>query len=662
MPDEKLNLLKTYAKREWRLVPIAPGRKKKVPRRDPELGFVGGVKGATSDLTRIKAGHEKRPDDNWAWAIPDNHLVMDLDGPEGRATWRKVKKYLNLPTTMVQKTGGGGEHHIFTHNDVDLKKRNRILPGIDLLTGSSNSYIVVEPSIHQSGKAYQFNDELPAEVSLELITLIYLVKDRVINPAEPEPAGGRNDYLTVVGGKLREWGHGEEIIRNVLLAVNQVALEERLPNPEVKTIAASVAGYPVGPGRRATSGPSRTPKPAEYLAALDDLGYTFSFNVVRQQLKIGTRDISDPIRAKVRTEVRELGFRDMQVLEDAYLTQGLENSYHPVLNYLDGLAWDEEDHIAALTEYFEDEDGQFHPLLRAWLLGCVWKVRNPRAHNNPMLILDGRQRLGKSWFARWLCPPSLARYFREGPISPDNKDSLIALAENWIWEVSEVGATIRRADREALKYFISMVEVTVRRPYGRDPIKQPAMANLIGTVNASSGILSDPTGYRRFRVVELKEIDWAYSDAIDLDQLWAQANAAYHNGEMPELDEIYHAAQQTVLERYEQDEPVGLWAEQQLEFNRSDPTFWEPAFSLEEALSERNIRVSARAQQMDLAEVLKKNGCYKRRKLARVDGTEQKITVWFGVRLKSTDIEAGNVRATRIGQRVEPMWDAEDWG
>lgn len=662
MPDTKLALLKTYCERDWRLVPIVANRAKKVPRKDAALGIVGGVKAATSDFDRIRQVHEKWPEDNWAWALPDNYLVMDLDGAEGKRVWRKIARYLNLPDTLEQETGGGGHHYVYSHHDPDLKKRNRIFPEIDLLTGQSNSYIVVEPSIHQSGKPYKFEGEDVADASRELLALIYLVKDKIIDPSAEQPEGGRNDYLTKVGGTLRRWGHAEEVIEGVLAAVNKLVLERPLPIAEVRTIAASVASYPAGPGRAAAKAASnKQATPAEYMEAVKGLGYEFSFNVVRQQLKVNGQDITDPIRAKLRTEMRELGYKDMFTLEDAYLTEGLEHSYHPILNYLDSLAWDEENHIAKLAEHFVDADNQFHPLLRAWLVGCVWKVREPRAFNNPMLILDGKQRLGKSWFARWLCPDALAFYFREGPISPDNKDSLIALAENWIWEVSEVGATIRRADREALKYFISMVDVTVRRPYGREAVKQPAMANLIGTVNASSGILSDPTGYRRFRIAELQAIDWSYAQDIDLDQVWAQANAMYHAGETPELDDLYYAAQQTTLERYEVEDPIEIWAEQQLEFG-DDPSYWEPAFSIQEALGERNIRVSARAQQMDLAEVLKKNKCYKRRKLARVEGTEKKITIWFGVRLKSTNIEQGNIRATQIGQRVEPLWDEEDWG
>jgi predicted P-loop ATPase len=135
---------------------------------------------------------------------------------------------------------------------------------------------------------------------------------------------------------------------------------------------------------------------------------------------------------------------------------------------------------------------------------------------------------------RWLCP--LPFLFNEGPISPDNKDDLILLINNWFWEVAELDATTKRADRSALKHFVSRERVKVRVPYARYEIDKPAVASMIGTINADgAGFLNDPTGNRRFVVLDVEDIDWRYEKAIDRDQLWAELYQAYCNGEAWEL-------------------------------------------------------------------------------------------------------------------------------
>lgn len=43
--------------------------------------------------------------------------------------------------------------------------------------------------------------------------------------------------------------------------------------------------------------------------------------------------------------------------------------------------------------------------------------------------------------------------------------------------------------------------------------------------------MNDPSGNRRFGVVQLNDIDWSYEE-IDIHQLWAQIYQAYKDGEV----------------------------------------------------------------------------------------------------------------------------------
>jgi predicted P-loop ATPase len=120
---------------------------------------------------------------------------------------------------------------------------------------------------------------------------------------------------------------------------------------------------------------------------------------------------------------------------------------------------------------------------------------------------------------------------------PDEKDCKLMLLSTWIWEISEWGNTARKADREALKSFITTVKVQERAAYGRYKTEGQAMSSFMATTNNENGLLNDPTGNTRFMIAKVEKIDWkGYSRNIDIDQVWAQAMALYIGGEPWELD------------------------------------------------------------------------------------------------------------------------------
>jgi predicted P-loop ATPase len=148
-----------------------------------------------------------------------------------------------------------------------------------------------------------------------------------------------------------------------------------------------------------------------------------------------------------------------------------------------------------------------------------------------MLVFIGDQDKGKSTLARWLCPMPTSTYFIESHISPDSTDHLRHLCTKLVWEVGELGATTRKADREALKAFITRGEATFRIPWGKHSVTKPALASFIGTINSETGFLNDPTGHRRYLPVELTSIDFKYMTEVDPVQLWAQFAALYKAGD-----------------------------------------------------------------------------------------------------------------------------------
>jgi hypothetical protein len=293
-------------------------------------------------------------------------------------------------------------------------------------------------------------------------------------------------------------------------------------------------------------------------------GYSFAVDDLDDSIFVNGDRYSDFHAAELRTRARDAGYGkkgrpSLGALEDMIRVLANRNRYHPVRDWLNSLEWDGKNHFGTLCMHFHTPhepiryaNGQklslFDAWLRRWALGAVAKAMgNSRAcQQNAVLVLDGEQNRGKSYFARWLCSsPTLAGLFEESPITPGDKEHARRQCTKFIWEVSELGATMRSADREALKAFITFAERTFRRPYDRNPIVKPALASFVGTINNESGFLTDPTGNRRFLIATVDRIDWGYSTKVTPDQFWAQIMHWHREGQTWELTEEEAAAATT---------------------------------------------------------------------------------------------------------------------
>jgi hypothetical protein len=352
-------------------------------------------------------------------------------------------------------------------------------------------------------------------------------------------------------------------------------------------------------------------KTKDYLQALRMLGYTFKLNMCSHDIEVNGKKITDPLRAVIANHMRDGGFESRQRIEDAYLEEAWNNRYHPIREYLLNLKYDGGSHIETLATYFQDEYNVFHIWLRRWLIGAVAKTM--AAEQNRMLVLDGPQNIGKSEFAKWLCS-GMPEYFYEGPINTDDKDSWKRLMQTWIWEVGELGSTTRKADREALKAFLTTREVTVRKAFDKFDTQGPAMASFIGTVNNEAGLLNDPTGSRRFMVAKLTNIIWDYKKDVDVDQVWAEAVTLYLDGEPWNLTPDERQKANEINEEYETDNPLEGLLKKYFRVDAMDMSLWIPSTDIMQTLYDRGYRGhSPKSDLMDLGAVMTKLKCIKKK-------------------------------------------------
>ena len=139
-----------YAEAGWHVLPLEPRGKQPLGRLVPR-----GMLDASTDATVVRGWWSKAPAANIGVALAQSGLVaIDVDPRNGGTeTFEQLQaEHGSLRSEVMAFTGGGGEHHVFlVPPGAQLNLPGTLGPGVDL---KANGYIVVEPSLHPSGKAY----------------------------------------------------------------------------------------------------------------------------------------------------------------------------------------------------------------------------------------------------------------------------------------------------------------------------------------------------------------------------------------------------------------------------------------------------------------------------------------------------------------------------
>jgi len=384
--------------------------------------------------------------------------------------------------------------------------------------------------------------------------------------------------------------------------------------------------------------PGQGPVSARIRLALTQAGYTFRLNELDSWVEVNDVRLTDELEAEIIMAARDADVRPIDAVRPFIIAEARRNPYHPIRDYLTSLVWDGQNHIGALCEHltssdppvaYDAGDAPLHSVyVYRWCIGAVAKVFE-QGQNLP-LVLAGPQDIGKSTLARWLCSGIGEEYFLEMPIDPHDKDNDLRQMRTFIWEIAELDATTRKADMAALKAFITRKTATVRKSYGRYDTTRPTIASFIGTVNKGEGFLSDTTGNRRFLVTTLTAIDRAYTRALDVNQVWAQAVALYRRGEPWRLLPIEQAAQTAANTGHEFDTPLEGWLTSHFEIGLDASYVLSSAEIIDHLRKFYDIRLSGneRSQAMEISRVCQRLGVDRRRL------HPQRPFVYLGIRAK----------------------------
>lgn len=285
--------------------------------------------------------------------------------------------------------------------------------------------------------------------------------------------------------------------------------------------------------------------------ALATLGIDVKRNLFEQTDEIighnfDTRDAGDISEMLCSIFQRELHFNcNVAAIRRELLTLAHERAYHPVIDYLDGLVWDGVPRLDTwLRDYCEADDTELNREFGAkFLIAGVRRIKEPGVKFDTMLVLEGRQGVGKSRLAARL---AVRREWFCGSLNlnADAKTKAELVARAWIVECQELDGA-RKATLDAIKSFLATQHDVYRPAYARNAASYPRHCVIIGTTNEDA-YLRDQSGNRRYWPVRVGSID-IDRFGEDVDQLWAEAAMREQAGELivlsPHLREAANALQ-----------------------------------------------------------------------------------------------------------------------
>ncbi|CEN24377.1 virulence-associated E family protein [Paraclostridium sordellii] len=254
------------------------------------------------------------------------------------------------------------------------------------------------------------------------------------------------------------------------------------------------------------------------------------------------RSVSDKVRGDIWQDSDDANLRvyidiTYGIVAPYKINDGLaiiekKNKYHPIIDYLNSNTWDKVSRVDTLMiDYLGAEDCEYtRSITRKMLVAAVSRVFNPGIKFDYMLVLVGRQGIGKSYIINLLG----REWYSDSLNTVYGKEAYEQLQNAWILEMAELSAT-KKADAEAIKHFISKTEDSYRQAYGKrvDTFKRQCV--FFGTTNENE-FLKDRTGNRRYWPLMVgvnKPLKNLFKDLnkSEINQIWAEALYFYKYGE-----------------------------------------------------------------------------------------------------------------------------------
>ena len=263
--------------------------------------------------------------------------------------------------------------------------------------------------------------------------------------------------------------------------------------------------------------------------------YSFRYNIVTGKLEYKAskatlwKPVTDFVENSILREIMKAKVKcNINTLRNLLRSDFCEQ-YDPFKDYFTTLADNENetDYITELANTITTTRQDLWQIcFKKWFVAMVACVTNEKAINQTVIVFSGKQGVGKTTWIEKLIPKPLKDYMFSGTINPNNKDTLIHLAECMLINLDEL-ENLNRTEIGTLKELITKTHIRMRKAYGHNNETLPRRASFAGSVNTAQ-FLNDTTGSRRFLCFEVEAIE--YTHEVDINLAYAQAKQLYAEG------------------------------------------------------------------------------------------------------------------------------------
>jgi hypothetical protein len=171
MTDDPLDAALYFAHRGWAVFPCHEPTASGCSCRRPDCSSPAkhprtrrGFRDATTDPATIARWWRQWPTANVALRTGGDSglVVLDVDPDHGglRSLTELQRRHGALPPSLAVHTGSGGSHYWFAHPGRHVhNSAGRLGPGIDVR--GDGGYVIAPPSVHHTGRAYQWATHNP---------------------------------------------------------------------------------------------------------------------------------------------------------------------------------------------------------------------------------------------------------------------------------------------------------------------------------------------------------------------------------------------------------------------------------------------------------------------------------------------------------------------
>lgn len=265
---------------------------------------------------------------------------------------------------------------------------------------------------------------------------------------------------------------------------------------------------------------------------------------------------------------RAYGIRPPTYVTDALVnTKAQKNWFNPVLDYLGNLPeWDGKSRIETCLPGVRPTP-YTRMVARKSLVAAVARMFRPGVKWDHTLVLYGDEGLGKSY---WIEKVSRGFFATLGRLT--DKDTLMILHRTWIMLADE-GYSLRKADVDVQKEFLTRTEDVFRMPYDREAVLHRRRCVFWSTTNDEI-FLRRQEGNRRFLIVHCEDkVDFDAITPEYVDQLWAEAVHLFRSGEKLFLEDVEALLARSERERFTEEDNISGLIQEWLD--RPIPDDWD---------------------------------------------------------------------------------------